>query len=454
MAFVPGFSHDVFVSYAHGDDRAWIDRMVQRLKKEMKARLGTEPVFFFDTDDLRKSRDYRTEIPDSLATSATMLLLPSPAYLRSHYCVEDECDAFSNSIAARRERYKRGEEVSAEFRNELFTFRALILPVDGNAHWNLIPGASDFKFCDNSWFLAQESEAFETEFRKLLDSLVDLLKRMRNNATPVFLYPPNPPAELKEAYSALYDELTAQSYRVLPDTFVDVPGQLRGAAMSVFLLGESLLLDTRGNPQLRPLTDLASQQAKPWVVWRSPAAASSRDISQRGYCRFLEQISSDSKTFLSEKFSVSKLKEQVLTTLRPEGQALTPSDGKKRVYVVFDSSAPEDIDNAGQIQFYYQEHYHFEFSSDPREHTKWLSQSEGVILVWGNAGEEWCSHEFEEMQRLAKTATRGLCLFNPRESKATAVQLIREQATDLCVAEQFGPRFDPVHLAPFFARLQ
>jgi hypothetical protein len=26
MASVPGFDHDVFISYAHGDDRDWINR--------------------------------------------------------------------------------------------------------------------------------------------------------------------------------------------------------------------------------------------------------------------------------------------------------------------------------------------------------------------------------------------------------------------------------------------
>jgi hypothetical protein len=32
MAFVPGFEHDVFISYAHGDDRDWINSFLDRLR--------------------------------------------------------------------------------------------------------------------------------------------------------------------------------------------------------------------------------------------------------------------------------------------------------------------------------------------------------------------------------------------------------------------------------------
>lgn len=42
MAYVPGLQHDVFISYAHRDDREWIARLVQLLQSALDRRLGTK----------------------------------------------------------------------------------------------------------------------------------------------------------------------------------------------------------------------------------------------------------------------------------------------------------------------------------------------------------------------------------------------------------------------------
>ena len=46
MAYVPGYDHDVFVSYAHLDnqgDGAWVSTLVRHLDTEIRQRLGTLP---------------------------------------------------------------------------------------------------------------------------------------------------------------------------------------------------------------------------------------------------------------------------------------------------------------------------------------------------------------------------------------------------------------------------
>ena len=43
VAFVPGFEHDIFISYCHGDDRAWIRGFYEMLKSALKEQLGVEP---------------------------------------------------------------------------------------------------------------------------------------------------------------------------------------------------------------------------------------------------------------------------------------------------------------------------------------------------------------------------------------------------------------------------
>ena len=76
-----------------------------------------------------------------------------------------------------------------------------------------------------------------------------------------------------------------------------------------------------------------------------------------------------------------------------------------------------------------------------------------MLLVWGNADEEWCSREFAEMvQASRRTGARGLCLFDPVGSKPTAIEQIRTGFSDLYIGEEYG-RFDPARLATFFTPL-
>src|SRR4051812_12784906 len=129
MAYVPGYENDVFVSYAHGDDRAWIRNFTERLTPALKERLGIEPAVWIDKDTLESSIDFRNEIPESVLKSALFLALPSPQYVRSRYCIEVECPAFKATIVEKRALFN-----TDEFRNQLFVFCAVIVPVDDDEH--------------------------------------------------------------------------------------------------------------------------------------------------------------------------------------------------------------------------------------------------------------------------------------------------------------------------------
>lgn len=439
MAYVPGFRHDVFISYAHGDDREWISRLVDRLGPALKHRLGLQPSIWIDDDELRRSRDFSKEIPDSVKSSAVFLLLPSPTYIRSRYCIDEECRVFEETIAARRARFGPG------FAHDLFALRCPILPIDGNEHWSLFPGLTDVAFCDESDAFAAGSPEFETALRRLAGELVGLLKRMRNQSTAVFLYPPHPPPELQASHKALAAELSAQSYRILPDRTVNLADQLREASLSVFLLGGAY------EERARELADISAERKDvPWVVWSSPAAEQTASAEQIGFAAYLEQLDSPSKTYLTAGIMPAKLKEEVLGLLRPQGLALPDTQGKPRVYLVYNSRDRSEVKNAGLISFHFRNDVHFEHPDDPAQHTRRLAHSDGVLLVWGNADEDWCSREFAEMVQSARgKGTRGLCLFDPVESKTAAVEQIRNGFRDFYVGEEFG-RFDPARLATFF----
>ena len=443
MPYVPGYQHDVFVSYAHGDDREWVNRFVDRLETALTQRLGIKASIWIDADDLRKSRDFSREIPDSVKSSAVFLLFPSPTYIRSLYCINHECRTFAEGIPD-----KRAGFASGGFANDLFALRCPILPIDDNEHWSLFPGLTDIPFCNESDTFVPGTPEFETSFRRLTGELVGLLKRMRNARTSVFLYPPFPGSDLQDVHKAVAAELSAQSYRLLPDRTINLPEQLRAASMSVFLLGSDY------DEALGDLADLAaSQKDKPWIVWCSPTVEQKAAAEQIGLCAYIEQLDAASKTYLNAAVLPAKLKEEILALLRPAAHRLPESEGKPRVYLVYNARDRAEVKNAGLISFHFRKEVHFDHPDDPAQHTLRLVRSDGVLLVWGHADEDWCSREFQEMMQTAPGGLpHGLCLFDPVETKTAAVQHIREGFRELYIGEQFG-KFDPARLQTFFKPL-
>ena len=437
MAFVPGYKHDVFVSYAHGDDRDWISRFVGRLESALRNRLGDSADVWLDGSDLRETRDFRKEIPDSVTSTAVFLLLPSPAYLRSQYCVEIECRAFEETLPSKKARFA-GED----FANEKYAVRCPIEQVDNNEHWQLFPGLTDIPFFDASGTYAVGKPEFEKSFSELTQKLLSLLKRMRNHCTPVFVYPPNPDEyELKKARGSLVDELADMSYRVLPDRYVNLPDQLREASLAVFLQGEKY------DNTVRELAEVARQQGRPWVVWCSPSGEATKVPEQMVQLEFLEQMDAPKKTYLNASKSADQLKEEVRSLLNPDPRAIAGAGGKRRVYLIYKSANRGERMNAGRIATSFEKEFRFDHPDDPAQHTALLTGSDGVLLLWGNAEEEWCAHEFEAVARSARA--KGLCVFDPKETKGAVLQQIREKASDVYITEQFGS-FEQSRLEQFF----
>jgi TIR domain len=436
MAFVPGYEHDVFVSYAHGDNREWVSRFAGRLESELKKKLGDAAEVWLDTTELRATRDYRQEIPDSVTRSAVFLLLPSPPYLRSQYCVEIECQAFADTLSAKRARF-----TGDDFANEQYALRCPIEQVDNNLHWRLFPGLSDIPFFDASGTYAIDKPKFNVAFSGLAQTLVPLLKRMRNRCTPVFLYPLNPEPDLKDARESLANELADRSYRLLPENFVGLADQLREASLAVFLVGEKY------DKKVKELAEVARQHGIRWVVWCSPTGQATQVPEQMAQLEFLEQMDSPKKTYLNANVPISELKEEVRSMLNPDPHALREIGGKRRVYLIYKSADRAEKMNAGRIATSFDEEFHFDHPDDPAQHTSRLIQSAGVLLLWGNADQDWCSHEFEAVARSARV--KGLCVFDPKETKSIALEQIREKASNIYIAEQFG-KFERSRLEQFF----
>ena len=101
MAFVPGFKHDVFISYAHFDnepdtqDVRWVSRFQADLKTALRQRLGVDPEIFFDTRNLQAHHDL-TILTDNAQQSAIFLAIFSPSYVKREWTLK-ELEAFDRT---------------------------------------------------------------------------------------------------------------------------------------------------------------------------------------------------------------------------------------------------------------------------------------------------------------------------------------------------------------------
>lgn len=94
MAHVTGCAHDVFVSYATvdnevqvADGRGWIDVLLDKLRRELKPRLGGRDLkIFVDHEVMRSSLPITAQLIDAVHSSATLLVVMSPSYLKSAWC--------------------------------------------------------------------------------------------------------------------------------------------------------------------------------------------------------------------------------------------------------------------------------------------------------------------------------------------------------------------------------
>jgi hypothetical protein len=107
MAFVPGYEHDIFVSYAHLDDvpmvegRGWVSVFVDRLKRMLAQRLGRAEAFSIWMDRrLFGNEPFPDALLQHISQSAALIIILSPGYLQSEWC-RHEANAFLETIRKR-----------------------------------------------------------------------------------------------------------------------------------------------------------------------------------------------------------------------------------------------------------------------------------------------------------------------------------------------------------------
>jgi len=108
-AFVPGYQHDIFVSYAHVDDMTypgidaagWVATLIEGLKVKLSQQIGRSDLFSLWKDEqLSPNKPLTPEILNALRQSATLVIILSPGYMASPWC-QREMQTFWQELAQR-----------------------------------------------------------------------------------------------------------------------------------------------------------------------------------------------------------------------------------------------------------------------------------------------------------------------------------------------------------------
>jgi len=101
---VASYRHEVFVSYAYADDQeikpgdtasCWVGTFTTVVDRLLREALGRPPSIFFDRAHIIGNVPIRSQLADHAAASRTLLVVLSPRYVESKWCLA-ELEAFGN----------------------------------------------------------------------------------------------------------------------------------------------------------------------------------------------------------------------------------------------------------------------------------------------------------------------------------------------------------------------
>ena len=342
-AFVPGFEHDLFISYAHQDDERWVQAFEEELSDEVSRRLGLPLSIWQDSSRLRAGENWQAAIRDGVRHSAAFVTIVSPSYQNSRWCARERSE-FRRQFDATR------GDCDGRF------FKAVKTPWPDNGHslfFQELQGVDFFKADEHGpREFTPGSREFKRAIRKLADGIEPLLRRMRRRSQRVHVAWPLD--ECLAAWEQLNAELRNKGFDVQPTgprdaSFADplLASDLERAVLSIHLLGSTY------DPFTERLALLAADLDHRLMFWVAPGASAPDDARQQeflGAIRRGVRPGTPNREWplgwsLLTEVGIRPFIETVLATLKAE--ATVPLEqvrqtGAASVYIVHDPTTPED----------------------------------------------------------------------------------------------------------------
>jgi hypothetical protein len=185
MSYVPGQKHDLFFSYAHADNGAWLEAFQKTLCEGLNERLGSRVSVWQDEHNLRLGMNWKNEIREAICGAAAFLAVCSPSYFNSFWC-RDERKLF---LA-----HHNAEESLDPIRvGEVYRFLKIIkTPAENDLLFKVLPALQSVNFfcpaaSDSETEFLPGTPEFRAKVKQAVLAVAALLRAMRRSREAIYV---------------------------------------------------------------------------------------------------------------------------------------------------------------------------------------------------------------------------------------------------------------------------
>jgi hypothetical protein len=237
MPYVPGCSHDLFVSYARENNRdGWVSQFVLRLGRELSDLLGSRQFnpkesVFFDLRSIEITQSFPDELAHGARRSAIFLPILSPGYLLSPWCNRERTEFFA--------KLPPGADPAA------YMAPILIRPVEEGGLDTLHRQAQRISFlsADEQTPLPINSQEWTSRVCMFAGQMKGALQKLRRDCKPVFLGKAAETERAQRLRAWCCTELERRHFRTVPeslhvlDDVERVNSHLQESGLAIHFLG-------------------------------------------------------------------------------------------------------------------------------------------------------------------------------------------------------------------------
>ncbi len=430
MAYISKYKNDIFVSYAHEDNRllpgmkdGWVSALIEAVEIRLSQRLGRSEFYkLWIDDELSPSSEVTPTIVKALEESAVIIIILSPSYVASPWC-QQEKNKFFELI---KKRTYSGSRIFVVYRDRVDEddMPLELKEYKKSKFWTLQGRHGTTKIYGVP---KPEEEEYVNLYNDLVFDLENVLKKLKNkeierhckdidqiDQATVYL------AEVTDDLDSFRDEvkryLDQQKIHVLPDSWYPRKERLFQEALVKDIKRSKIFVQllSQLHGKKAPGSDLtypclqyqgALEQQLPILQWRSKAV----DIEQLPDSAYKELL--DKETVMA--VDLGEFKKAVLKKVKEK----EPEPDKKPLNVfVFVNMNSEDKKVAEEIKSKLDElgvdyglpifpeevisrkSNQAEIRQDLEEN---LRICDGVIIVYGNITSAWVSEQLRRVRKLS-----------------------------------------------------
>jgi hypothetical protein len=429
------FTDDIFLSYAHLDDRpvddvkGWVTTLHERLNNRVAQLVGSELKIWWDQRE--QANQYLVGmIGERISNTQLLVSIVTPRYLNSKWCRAEVAEFC-----------RRADETGGiTVANQPRVFKVLKTPINPDHDINELKGLVDFRFFEGEHEFRQDLGANkDLRYWQQFEDLAQAIKHAVESAQPAQqpvaaddlplakkVYLAQTTADMRDERDRIKRELLQREFYVLPDhdlptdTATELEASVREnikrCVLSVHLIGESYGAipdgDEAERSTIRWQSDIAEErtQADPKfvrLVWMPPGL----QPKAGRHAKLLEDLRTNLRAG-SELLEtpLEDLKTRILEKLAPPPASVAPaatSNGEsdvKRVYLIHDN---RDLDGVQPVDdFLYNEGFEVirsinegDQSQIAQYHRENLCTCDAALIYYGNGNELWLRSKFWDLQK-------------------------------------------------------